>query len=463
MDQKQSQGRLYYDGYHLPATMPTLPPGPKSVIPFRYLRTLQRDPIPFFARVASEYGDAAQFFVGPQQIFLFNHPDLIRELLVTQHRSFHKSRVLQRSKIIFGEGLLTSEEELHRRQRRLVQPAFHRERIGHYAEVMINRAAKLRETWRDGEVLDVHHEMMGLTLSVVAKTLFDADVDEEADEIGVALTSLVDLFPTLMNPLSNLLRRLPLPQTVRFRRSIRRLDKTVYAIIDERRRSGEDRGDLLSMLLLAVDEEGDGGRMTDRQLRDEAMTLFLAGHETTANALAWTWYLLARNPVVLGELHGELDSVLGDRIPMPEDYPRLPYAEMVVSESMRMFPPAWAVSRLAIEDAMIGDWLVPRGAVAVAAQAVMHRDARWWPAPDRFDPLRFTPEAKMSRPKLAYFPFGAGPRVCIGEGFAWMEAVLIVATLAQRWRLELVSNDVTPQASITLRPKGGIRMRLHRR
>ena len=437
------------------------PPGPRSIIPFRYLRTLQRDPIPFFARIANEYGDAAQFHVGPQQIFLFSHPHLIRELLITQHRTFHKSRVLQRSKIIFGEGLLTSEEELHKRQRRLAQPAFHRERIGRYAEVMIERAARM--AWSDGEVLDVHHEMMRLTLSVVAKTLFDADVDEEADEIGVALTSLVDLFPTLMNPLANLLRKLPLPQTMRFRRSIERLDRTIYSIIDERRKSGEDRGDLLSMLLMAVDEEGDGSGMTDQQLRDEAMTLFLAGHETTANALAWTWYLLSMNPDAANAMHRELDTVLGDRLPVPADFVRLPYTEMVVAESMRMFPPAWAVSRLAIEDVMIGGWLVPRGAVAVAAQAVTHRDPRWFPDPDRFEPLRFTAEAKAARPKLSYFPFGAGPRICIGEGFAWMEAVLIVATIAQRWRLELVSRDVTPQASITLRPKGGIQMRVGRR
>jgi cytochrome P450 len=439
--------------------MPT-PPGPRSRIPFRYLRTLQRDPIPFFTRLATEYGDASQFRVGPQQIFFFNHPDLIRELLVTQHRSFHKSRVLQRSKIIFGEGLLTSEEEVHRRQRRLVQPAFHRERIGRYAEVMIERAARLG--WGDGEVLDVHQEMMRLTLSVVAKTLFDAEVDEEADEIGVALTSLVDLFPTLMNPIANLLRKLPVPQTIRFHNSIGRLDKTVYGIIDERRKSGEDRGDLLSMLLMAVDEE-DGGRMTDQQLRDEAMTLFLAGHETTANALAWTWYLLAQNPAAEEIMGYELEAVLGDRLPTPADYARLPYTEMVVAESMRMFPPAWAVSRLAIEDAMIGEWLVPRGAVAVASQAVTHRDPRWWPLPDEFEPFRFQAELKASRPKLSYFPFGAGPRICIGEGFAWMEAVLIVATIAQRWKLELVSRDVTPQASITLRPKGGIRMRAARR
>jgi cytochrome P450 len=305
--------------------------------------------------------------------------------------------------------------------------------------------------------------MMRLTLSVVAKTLFDADVDEEADEIGIALTSLVDLFPTLLNPLANLLRKLPLPQTMRFRRSIERLDKTIYGIIDERRKSGQDRGDLLSMLLMAVDEEGDGSGMTDQQLRDEAMTLFLAGHETTANALAWTWYLLSLNPDAANALHRELDTVLGDRLPAPSDYPRLTYTEMVVAESMRLFPPAWAVSRLAIEDATIGQWSVPRGAVAVAAQAVTHRDQRWFPDPDRFDPLRFTAEAKAARPKLSYYPFGAGPRICIGEGFAWMEAVLIVATIAQHWRLELISDDVTPQASITLRPKGGIRMRVGRR
>jgi cytochrome P450 len=200
--------------------------------------------------------------------------------------------------------------------------------------------------------------------------------------------------------------------------------------------------------------------MTDQQLRDEAMTLFLAGHETTANALAWTWYLLSLNTDAANAMHHELYAVLGDRTPTPADYARLPYTEMVVAESMRMFPPAWAVSRLAIEDAMIGEWLVPRGAVVVAAQAVTHRDPRWFPDPDRFDPLRFTPDAKASRPKLAYFPFGAGPRICIGEGFAWTEAVLIVATIAQRWKLELVSRDVTAQASITLRPKGGIRMRV---
>jgi cytochrome P450 len=440
--------------------MPEIPAGPSSIIPFRFLRVMQRDPIPFFTRLARDYGDAVQFKVGRQVIILLNHPDLIRELLVAQHRSFHKSRVLQRSKIILGEGLLTSEEEPHRRQRRLAQPAFHRDRIARYGEIMAERAAAMRDRWRDGETFDLHHEMMRLTLSIVAKTLFDAEVEGEEDEIGGALTSLIDLFPLLMNPFSTVMRRFPIPSTFRFRAAIERLDATIYGIIEDRRASGEDRGDLLSMLLLAQDEEGDGGGMTDIQLRDEAMTLFLAGHETTANALAWTWYLLAQHHDVARELYRVVDEVLGDRPATAADYPRLQYVEMVLAESMRLYPPAWAISRLAMEDTQLGEWRVPRDAVVAVSQAVMHRDPRWWPDPDRFDPRRFAPDAKLARPKFTYFPFGAGPRVCIGEGFAWMEGVLILATLAQRWSMELVSRDVKPQASITLRPRGGILIRL---
>jgi cytochrome P450 len=443
--------------------MPPIPAGPRSIVPGRFLRLMQRDPIPFFTRISRDYGDAVQFSVGPQKIVLFNHPDLIRDMLVAQHRSFHKSRVLQRTKIILGEGLLTSEDPLHKRQRRLANPAFHRERVGRYAEVMIERAVRTRERWRDGESVDMHHEMMRLTLEVVAKTLYDADVEGEADEIGSALTNLIDLFPLLMNPLAPLLQKLPIPSTMRFRRAVARLDKTIYAIIEERRASSEDRGDLLSMLLLAQDDEGDGGGMSNKQLRDEAMTIFLAGHETTANALSWTWMLLAQQPAIAEQFYAHIDEVLGDRMPTPADYPRLQYTEMILAESMRLFPPAWAVSRLALEDVEIGGWTVPRGAVAVASQAVMHRDPRFWTDPETFDPLRFTAEAKLARPKLAYFPFGAGPRICIGEGFAWMEGVLLLATLAQRWRFELLPQTIVPQASITLRPKGGIHMRVHQR
>lgn len=440
--------------------MPPIPSGPRSLLPGRFLRVMQREPIPFFNRLAREYGDAVSFRIGPQLLAFFNHPDFVKEILVTQHRSFHKSLVMQRTKVILGEGLLTSEEEFHRRQRRLSQPAFHRERIARYAEVMVERAAAMRERWRDGAVVDIHHEMMRLTLSVVAKTLFDAEVEEEEDEIGTALTALIDLFPLLMNPFSPTLLKLPLPSTIRFRGAVKRLDRTIYGIIEERRASGEDRGDLLSMLLLAQDEEGDGGGMSDVQLRDEALTIFLAGHETTANALAWTFYLLAQHPEVAQELYRVLDEVLGDRLPTAADYPRLQYVEMVLAESMRLFPPAWAVSRYSIADVSIGGWDLPKGAVAIVSQSVLHRDPRFWTDPERFDPLRFTPEAKASRPKYAYFPFGAGPRMCIGEGFAWMEGVLLLATLSQKWRMELRSRNVKPQASITLRPKGGIAMKL---
>ena len=443
--------------------MTPIPQGPSSLWPGRVLRIMQRDPIPFFHRLVREHGDAVQFRVGRQILILFNHPDLVRELLVTQHRSFHKSLVMQRTKVILGEGLLTSEGEFHKRQRRLAQPAFHRERIARYGEEMVRITARTREEWRDGATVDIHHEMMRLTLAVVARTLYGAEVGEEADEIGDALTALIDLFPLLMNPFSPWLLKLPIPSSMRFRRAIRRLDRTIYGIIEERRRSNEDRGDLLSMLLLAQDTEGDGGAMTDVQLRDEAMTIFLAGHETTANALAWTFYLLAQHPDVATEVRRVIDDVLGDRLPTADDYPRLQYLEMVLAESMRLFPPAWAVSRYAIQDVEVGGWSVPRGAVCIVSQSVLHRDARFWSDPDRFDPLRFTAEAKAARPKLAYFPFGAGPRLCIGENFAWMEGVLLMATLLQRWEMELLSRDVVSQASITLRPRGGIAMRLRGR
>jgi cytochrome P450 len=434
------------------------PPGPRALLPGTHLRAMQYRPLPFLTGLARDYGDAAHFRIGRIHFYFFSHPELVREVLVTRNSSFIKGLALQRTKIVLGEGLLTSEGELHKRQRRLAQPAFHRQRIHHYGEQMVEKAVQARERWRDGEEVDVAHEMMRLTLAVVAKTLFDADVDDEADEIGAALTELMLMFPLLIHPLSTLIVRLPfLPQVRRFRRAMARLDKTIYAIIDERRRGGVDRGDLLSMLMLATDVEADGGTMSDLQLRDESMTIFLAGHETTANALAWTWYLLARNPAVECELHRELDEVLAGRTPTPDDYPRLPYTEMVLAESMRLFPPAWAIGRFAEERVTIGEWAVPKGALVLVSQWVTHRDPRFWPDPEKFDPLRFTSDAKAQRPKMAYFPFGGGGRVCIGESFAWMEGVLLLATIAQRWRFER-GPDVDPAAFITLRPKAGMRM-----
>lgn len=331
---------------------------------------------------------------------------------------------------------------------------------------MTHYAARASARWRDRQTLDISGEMMRLTLAIVGKTLFDADVESEADDVGEALTEVMELFGYLMLPYMELLERLPLPQTRRFRRARARLDSVIYRIISERRRAGGDRGDLLSMLILAVDEEGDRSGMSNEQLRDEVMTIFLAGHETTANALTWTWFLLAKHPEVEAKLHAELDEVLeGGRLPTPEDLPRLRYTEMIVAETMRLYPPAWAVGRMAIADHEAGGHLIPTGSMVLLSQYVMHRDPRFFPDPERFDPARFTPEAKGERAPFAYFPFGGGVRRCIGEGFAWMEATLLTAALARRWRMSLVEGHaVEAVPRITLRPgRDGVLMRLTER
>jgi cytochrome P450 len=419
-----------------------------------------RDPLAFLVDLARRYGDIARVALGPETLYLFNHPDLIRDVLVTNHRNFHKGRGLERAKMLLGTGLLTSEDELHRRQRRLAQPAFHRQRVAAYGATMASLGAARRDRWQDGAVLDVHREMMALTLAIVGKTLFDADVEHEAGEIGAALTTTFEAFNvSFFLPFGELLERLPLPATLRFRKARGRLDSTIYRLIDERRRSGRDHGDLLSMLVLAHDTEGDGGGMSDVQLRDEAMTIFLAGHETTANALTWTWYLLSQHPDVESRFHAEIDSALGSRRPTADDVPRLPYTRMVLAESMRLYPPAWILGRRALSAFEVNDYEIPARSIVLMSQYVTQRDARWFPEPDRFDPDRFGPDQQATRPKFAYFPFGGGPRVCIGEQFAWMEGVILLATIAQRWKLRLVpGHPVALQPIITLRPKFGMRM-----
>jgi cytochrome P450 len=330
---------------------------------------------------------------------------------------------------------------------------------------MAEYAARTREQWTNGATLDVAHEMMRLTLAIVGKTLFDADVEtEEADEIGVALDATMAMFRSVTLPLADLLERLPLPSTRRFKKARAHLDATIYRMIEQRRRSGTDRGDLLSMLLLAQDYEGDGGSMTDLQLRDEALTIFLAGHETTANALTWAWYLLSQHPAVEANLHAELDTVLGDTLPTADDVARLPYTEMVVTEAMRLYPPAWILGRLVVADYILDDYRMPTGTLVLLSQYVTHHDPRYFPNPFTFDPQRWTPENRTQIPKFAYFPFGGGPRRCIGEGFAWMESILVLATIAQRWRLRLVpEHPVALQPLITLRPRHGMRMVVERR
>ena len=439
------------------------PPGPKRKIFGGNFFAFRRNALNYLQRLAREYGDIVYFQMGPQAVYFLNHPDYVRDVLITHQDHFMKGRALQRAKRLLGEGLLTSEGEFHRRQRRLAQPAFHRQRIASYGEVMTDYAARTGERWKDGETLDIAHEMMRLTLGIVGKTLFDADVESEADEIGGALTEVMNLFDLLLMPFSELLEKFPLPQTRRFQRARDRLDATIYRMIDERRRSGRDHGDLLSMLLMAQDEEGDQSGMTDEQVRDEAMTIFLAGHETTANALTWTWYLLSQHPEVEAKLHTEIERVLGGRLPEVADVPELRYTEMILAEAMRLYPPAWAIGRLAIKDYEVGGYTIPKKSLVLLSQYVMHRDTRFYTEPERFDPERWTPQAREARPQYAYFPFGGGPRRCIGEGFAWMEGILLIATLAQKWRLHLVpGHPVEPQPLVTLRTKYGMKMSLEK-
>ena len=437
-------------------TTPPSSPGKPFV---GHLLDFRQNPTKLLSDLAREHGDIVHFKLGPQDIYLLNHPDYIKDVLVTNNRNFVKSRGLEMAKKFLGEGLLTSEGEFHRRQRRLAQPAFHRQRINTYANVMTGHAVRARERWRDGETLEVWQEMMRLTLAIVGKTLFDADVESEAPEIGKALTDVMQLFERITNPLSGLLDKLPLPSNTRWLKAKARLDSTIYRVINERRASGEDRGDLLSMLLLAQDEEGDGGSMNDQQLRDEAMTLFVAGHETTANALTWTWYLLSQHRDVEARLHEEVDSVLTGTIPTAADVARLPYTEMVFAESMRLYPPAWTLGRRALTDYQIDRYVLPAHAIVLMSPWVMHHDPRFFPDPYKFDPDRWAMEARESRPKFSYFPFGGGPRVCIGEQFAWMEGALLIATIAQHWKMRLAPGQrVEPKAMITLRPRYGMRM-----
>jgi len=423
-----------------------------------HLIDFRRDPLSFLDGLAKR-GDVVHFKLGPQDMYLINHPEYIRDVLVTNNRNFVKSRGLQLAKRFLGESLLTSEGEFHRRQRRLAQPAFHKQRIAAYASVMTDYALATRERWCEGETLDIAQEMMRLTLGIVGKTLFDADVEAEASEIGTALTDIMQLFKRITNPLGPLLEKLPLPSNIRWLKAKQRLDSTIYRIINERRAAGVDRGDLLSMLLLAQDEEGDGGSMTDVQLRDEAMTLFVAGHETTANALTWTWYLLSQHADIESRLHAEIGDVLAGKVPTVDDVARLRYTEMVLADSMRLYPPAWTLGRRVLTDYKVGGYVIPADSIVLMSPWVMHHDSRYFPDPFKFDPERWTIEAKESRPKFSYFPFGGGPRVCIGEQFAWMEGVLLIATIAQKWRLRLAEGHrVDTKPMITLRPRYGMRM-----
>jgi cytochrome P450 len=412
----------------------------------------------FLSRCVREYGDVVELRFMGQPIYLLADPGLIEYVLVENNRNFTKTRILKRNRRLLGEGLLTSEGEFWRRQRRLAQPAFHRKRVAAYGEVMAAFAERSLGAWRDGQTIDVHEEMMHLTLEIVAKCLFDADVGARTTDVGKAMKVALEDFSS-QRRLLRIPKGIPTPHNIRFEMAARRLDGVAGAIIENRRKSEEDRGDLLSMLMLAEDDSGE--RMTDKQLRDEVMTLFLAGHETTANALSWTFWLLSLNPEVEHELAEELARVLGGRPPTTSDLPALPYVECVLKESMRLYPPAWVVGREAIAECEVGGYRMAAGTTALMSQWIVHRDHRYHEDPERFDPDRWTAQYEKALPRFAYFPFGGGPRQCIGASFAMTEACLILAAVAKRFKMELAPGQrVEPYASITLRPEKGIRMTL---
>ncbi len=439
------------------------PPGPPGTLIGGHLPAFRRARLDFLTQCARTYGDFVSIRLGPKRILLVYDPDAIEFVLVTGSRHFRKHFALRLNPLVLGNGLLTSEGDFWLRQRRLVQPAFARPRLAGYGTVMVEHTERLLASWRDGDARDVLDEMMALTLGIAAKTLFDADASDQADTVAEALRVMQAHFLARFNSLVPLPQWIPTPGNLRARRAVRRLDELLYRIIRERRASGADQGDLLSMLLHARDEADRTG-MTDKQLRDEAMTLFLAGHETTALTLAWAWALLAENPAAAARLHEEVDAVLGDRPPRVDDLPRLRYAESVVHEALRLYPPAYVIGREALSPCTVGGYPVPAGHTILMPTWVVHRDPRWFDDPDAFRPERWTEEFSRRMPKYAYFPFGGGPRLCIGNTFAVMEAVLVLAAIARHWRFTLVPGQaVVPWPTFTLRPQHGIKTVLQRR
>jgi len=434
--------------------MPPYPPGPEQGFFDGVRSPIRHDPLGFMMRVAREYGDIACLRFFHIRTFLIFHPDLIEDVLVNNARKFIKGRVLRANRHLFGNGLLTSEGDFWLRQRRMMQPAFHRSRIANYAAVMTGCATALLESWKPGEPIDLHDAMMRLTLQVVGKTLFSADVERDAPQVGASLHVLLE-FTADFRRLIMIPNWLPTPQNLRAKAAVRQLTAIIDRIIQERRQSGQDTGDLLSMLIQAQDD--DGSRMTTQQLRDEALTLFLAGHETTASTLSWTWWLLAQHPAIEEKLHAELDAILNGRVPTLADLPRLSYTNCILSESMRLYPPAWAIARMAIDDHQLAGFPVPKGTGVAAVPWVVHRDPRWYGNPEQFLPERWEGDLLKRIPRFAYFPFGFGARQCIGNAFALMEANLVLATIAQQYRFRLVNgHPVAPLASITLRPREGL-------
>ena len=442
-------------------------PGPSTWLPGGAFWAFRKDPLAFFTNTARTYGDIAGFSFGPQKVYLVSRPEWIEDILVKSAGKFAKGVALERAKVLLGNGLLTAAGQEHLKHRRMIQPLFHRQHVQGFAEAFVRHATAWRDQVTPGATLDITREMSGLTLGIIGETMFSSDVQGDADEVREALTDAVSNFAYAFIPGLNHLQKLPLPIFIKVRKARERLDRVIHRVIAERRHlAGTEvpalRTDLVAMLLAARDPENPNeGGMGDTQIRDEAMTIFLAGHETTANAMAWTWHLLGSAPEAEARLHEELATVLAGRIPTMDDVPKLEWTRAIISESMRLFPPAWTMGRRVLQDHALGSHTVEKDSLVILSQWVVHHDPRWWSEPEAFTPERWM--APTDRPKYAYFPFGGGTRVCIGEAFAWTEAILLLATIAQRWRFVRGEQPApTTEPRITLRPKG-LRMTAERR
>jgi cytochrome P450 len=445
-----------------------VPPGPRGNVVLGSIGDIYRDRLRYVLDVASTYGDVARYRVAHMRIYQVSSPAGVGRLLHDNHRNYSKDvATFGTLKLFLGNGLFTSDGEFWRRQRRLAQPAFHRRRVANFGGLMTEATLAMLERWQaretPGQPLDVATEYMRLTMEVVTRALFSTSVERDIDKIGRAITTLLNdvtfrfTFP-FYPPL-----KVPTPRNRRFLAARATLDGIVYRIIAERRQRPDEHDDLLALLMEARDEETGEG-MSDRQLRDEVVTLFLAGHETTANALTWASYLLSTHVAVARRLRAEVDETLQGRIPTASDLPKLPYTRMVIDETLRLYPPAWITNRRAIEDDTVCGYRIPAGATVSISPYVTHRDPTIWENPEGFDPDRFAPERSAGRPHYAYFPFGGGPRQCIGKGFALMESTLVLALMAQRYELHLVpGRRVETEAMATLRPRYGMWMRAHLR
>lgn len=438
-------------------------PAPRGNFIFGHLIEFAKDPLSFLTRCVREYGEIIPLRFGKQRVILLADPEYIQQTL-QDRATFTKSMALKSMHALLGQGLLTSQGETWFRQRRLAQPVFHQKRINSYGEVMVQYTEKMLGNWRDGDIKNIQAEMMRLTFDIIMKTLFSKDVlEEEAYDVARAMQVSSEWMITQRKSIIPFPQQFPTPSNLRYRKAIKKLDKYIYRIINERRSSGENRGDLLSMMMEARDED-DGSQMTDKQLRDEIATLIFAGHETSANTLAWTWMLLSQHPATQKKLQQEVEQVLGDRSPQFTDIPALRYTNMVIKEAMRLYPAVWTIIAETSRECSIGSYQVPADCTVITSQWVMHRLGRYFEEPESFQPERWAGDLEKQLPQGVYTPFGGGPRTCIGKNFALMEAVLLLATITQKFEIDLIPNQsIIPEPTITLQPKNGINVLLKKR